>query len=456
MTKLNDIQALVDRDVDVLLHPASSITVLKEQGPDMIVSAEGSNVVDHNGQQLLDAVAGLWCVNVGYGRKELADAMSEAAQQLSYYHTFSSASNPWQVALAEKLVSIAPSHMKKVFFGSSGSDANDTIVKIAWHYHALKGNENKVKVIAREQAYHGTSISTASLTGLGGFHKKYPIPLDFVVRIECPHYYTRGLEGETEAQFCDRLIAELETTIEREGADSIAAFIAEPMMAAGGVITPPKGYFEKLQPILKRHNILMIADEVVCGYGRLGHWFGSEIFNISPDLIATAKGLTSGYFPMSAVLLTDEIWSVLEQGSAELGAFSHGYTYSGHPIGAAVALRNLEIIESEGLVDVARVNGQYLHEQLATALKDHPLVGEIRGFGLIAGIQLVKDKATKLIPEPAEKWPAKVASECRKQGVIVRPLPSVGTLAISPPLVITRAEIDVLVSTLKQSIDTLL
>lgn len=450
-----NLSQLAEKDAQYLLHPASSITALLDSGPQMIESASGCMIKDADGRELLDGVAGLWCVNAGYGRPELANVMKEAAEQLAYYHTFSNATNPWQVALAEKLVELAPQGLGKVFFGSGGSDANDTIVKIAWHYFALQGKHSKVKVIAREQAYHGTSISTASLTGLGGFHREYPLPLDFVLRVGCPHFFTRGQEGETEEQFCDRLVAEVAELIEREGADNIAAFIAEPIMGAGGVIDPPAGYFRKLQKVLKANDILLIADEVVSGYGRTGQWFASPELEIEPDMMATAKGLTSGYFPMSAAFLTDEIWEVLRQGSATLGAFSHGYTYSGHPIGAAVALANINLIESEGLVEKAKENGAYLHQKLNEHLADHPNVGEISGKGLLAGIQLVTDKANKTVPNAADKWPAKVVAVAREAGVIVRPLPSIGRLAISPPLIIERDQIDQLVDAILKGINTL-
>lgn len=446
--------SLAQEDSQYVLHPASSITALLDQGPQMIVSAKGSIITDADGNELLDAVGGLWCVNAGYGRPELAQVVKEATEQLAYYHTFSNASNPWQVQLAKKLLQLAPSNLGKVYFGSGGSDANDTLVKIAWHYHSLRGKPTKTKVIAREQAYHGTSISTASLTGLGGFHKEYPLPLDFVLRTDCPHFYTRGQEGETEQQFCDRLINNVANLIEKEGADNIAAFFAEPIHAAGGIIEPPSGYYPKLQSLLKQHDILLVADEVVCGYGRLGTWFGSDQLDIKPDMLSTAKGLTSGYFPMSAAFITDEIFEVLKEGSAKIGAFSHGYTYSGHPVGCAVALANLNIIENEGLVQQAKENGAYLHARLREELSDHQYVGEIRGRGLLAGVQLVKDKVNKELPDPADKWPAKVSAAMRKKGVIVRPLPSVGTLAISPPLVITRDEIDQLVSVIKAAINS--
>jgi len=448
-------EELMKQDVEVILHPASSIVALEANGPDMIVEASGSHVTDAQGRQLLDGVGGLWCVNAGYGRSEIAEAMKQAAEKISYYHTFSNASNPWQVELADRLLEKAPEQMSKIFFGSSGSDANDTIVKIIWHYFALKGQHTKTKMIAREQAYHGTSISTASLTGLGGFHKEFPLPLDFVLRTECPHYYTRAKDGESEAQFCDRLIQEVEDLILEAGPDNVAAFFAEPIHAAGGVIEPPAGYYPKLKAVLNKYDVLLVADEVVCGYGRLGQWFGSQVLDIEPDLMASAKGLTSGYFPLSAVYMTQAIWEVMREGSERLGAFSHGYTYSGHPVGAAAALANLDIMEKEGLVERAGEMGAYLHQELDRQLGSHPLVGEIRGRGLIAGIQLVADKSTRTLPNAADKWPLKVANTCRENGVIVRPLPSVATLAISPPLVITKSEIDTLVSALRNAIDEL-
>ncbi|WP_221800749.1 aspartate aminotransferase family protein [Oceanobacter mangrovi] len=452
-----DIEGLVEQDANVLLHPASSITALEANGPSMITAASGCNILDSDGQMLLDAVGGLWCVNAGYGRQEITEAMKAAADQLAYYHTFSNASNPWQVALAEKLLTLVPASLTdgRVFFGSSGSDANDTLIKIAWHYHGLRGKPSKTKVIARQQAYHGTSISTASLTGLGGFHKGYPLPQDFVLRVECPHYYTRGQAGETQQQFCDRLITEVQCLIEREGADNIAAFFAEPIHAAGGIIEPPAGYYPALKVLLQQHDILLVADEVVCGYGRLGSWFGSPQLGLEPDLMSSAKGLTSGYFPMSAAFVSQAVWQVLKQGSDVYGAFSHGYTYSGHPVGAAVALANLQLMEREGLVEQAADNGAYLHQQLSERLLPMSQVGEIRGRGLLAGVQLVVDKANKTLPDPAAKWPLKVSQAVRQQGVIVRPLPSVGTLAISPPLIISRAEIDRLVDSLATAIKTL-
>ena len=449
---LPDTDLLKQQNRDYILQPASSIRALLDKGPDIICSAKGCTVTDTDGRELLDAVAGLWCVNAGYGREDLADVMREASVKLAYYHTFSNASNPWQIALAEKLISIAPGKLSKVFFGNGGSDANDTLMKIAWHYHHLRGKPGKTRFIARDRAYHGTSISTASLTGLGVFHKEFPLPLDFVLRTDCPHYYRNALPGESEAAFCDRMIANVAELIEREGADTIAAFFAEPIFAAGGIVEPPQDYFPKLQALLKQHDILLVADEVVCGYGRLGSWFGSEQLGIEPDMMASAKGLTSGYFPLSAAFITDDIWAVLRDGTDITGGFYHGYTYSGHPVGCAVALANLEVIENEGMIKLAADNGAYLHQSLKEGLGNNPWVGEIRGRGLLAGIQLVADKDTRELPPAAEKWPVTVTSRMRGLGVIARPLAGPATIALSPPLIISRAEIDRTVSALADSI----
>tara|TARA_R110002072_G_scaffold51389_11_gene137979 strand:+ start:228 stop:1619 length:1392 start_codon:yes stop_codon:yes gene_type:complete len=452
-TSHNDrqLQALIQQDPEVLLHPASSITQLLADGPQMITHAEGCRITDADGHSMLDGVAGLWCVNAGYGRTEIANAMQQAAGQLGYYHSFANTSNPWQVELAAKLIELSPKQLTKVFFGNSGSDCNDTLIKIAWHYHSLQGNTKKIKIISRQQAYHGTSISTASLTGLPAFHKDFPIPLDFVLHTDCPHYYSQSFENETEEAFCDRLIMNIENLIKGEGADTIAAFFAEPIQGAGGVVVPPDDYFPRLRKLLTEHNILLVADEVITGYGRTGEWFASDAMGIEPDMMASAKGLTSGYFPMSAAFISQEIWEVLKLGSEKLGAFSHGYTYSGHPVGAAVALANLDIMEREALIPRAKEMGNYLHQQLQSLL-NLPLVGEVRGKGLIAAVQIVADKGRRELHDPALKIPHGIAATMRTKGVIVRPLPSIGALAISPPLTISKGEIDELVQALTDSI----
>ena len=456
MTQLmidNDLESLKAADYSCVLHPASHIGALEKNGPFLIHKAKGCHITDSDQKRYLDAVAGLWCVNVGYGREEIAQIMKEAAGDLCYYPTFTNASNPAQISLAEKLLNLAPSHLSKVFFGSSGSDANDTLVKIAWHVHSLRGQPTKRKIIARHNAYHGTSISTASLTGIPAFHKHFPLPLDFVLRTTYPHHYSQGLPNESESAFTDRLIEEIEALILHEGADNIAAFIAEPIIAAGGVVPPPASYFPRLQQLLKQHHIFLIADEVVTGFGRLGHWFASPRFEIEPDMISTAKGLTSGYFPLSASFISDSIWQTLRQGADTVGGFYHGYTYSGHPVGAAVALANIQLIERENLLQQAREHGAYLHSELATAFANSPFVGEIRGEGLLAGVQIMRNADEKVFPDRKDKLPAKIVAACRKKGLIVRPLPSANTIAISPPLTISKAEINFLVQTLADSVE---
>ena len=345
----------------------------------------------------------------------------------------------------------------RVFFGLSGSDANDTQVKLVRYYNNLRGRAEKKKIISRHGAYHGVSLASASLTGLPAFHHAFDLPMDGVLFTTAPHHYRNAKPGESEEEFSQRLADELEALIAREGADTVAAFIAEPVMGAGGVIPPPRGYFERIQPILTQHDILFIADEVICGFGRLGSWFGSGHYGLQPDLISMAKGLTSGYFPLSAVVVSEEVWSVLEAGSEEVGVFAHGYTYSGHPVGAAVALANLDILESENLVENAARVGSYLQDAVRGALEDHPNVGEIRGEGLIMAVEFVADRASKEPFDPALGIQKEVAAEAARQGLIVRALPSAGAaVALSPPLCLTEAEADQITEILAKAADTVL
>jgi L-2,4-diaminobutyrate transaminase len=429
-------------DFDSILHPASSINNIEEQGARIFHSGKRVTVTDSDGNQSIDGVGGLWCVNIGYGNEELADEMAKASKELSYFHTFGGASNEAQIKLAEKLLTLVPNSLGKVFFGNSGSDANDTLIKLVWHYNYLRGCPSKTKIISRKQAYHGTSLATSSLTGLPSFHARFHLPLDFTIHVSTPFYYRDSRDNETESQYSDRLIQELNETIQHHGAENIGAFIAEPIMGAGGVITPPEGYFARAQELLKKHDILFIVDEVVCGFGRLGHWFGSEFYSLKPDMMATAKGLTSGYFPMSAAFISNDIWQVLKDNSDLTGGLAHGYTYSGHPVGAAVALKNIELMEKQSLVQHSQAIGKVFHQRLQELFADHPNVGEIRGEGLLAGIQLIENKQDKTFFSPKQKIAAKIAKEAYKLGAIVRPLPSISTLALSPPLCINEQEID--------------
>ncbi|SDD52040.1 L-2,4-diaminobutyrate transaminase [Kordiimonas lacus] len=439
-----------------ILHPATSICALEADGPRKIADAQGIHVTDADGHKAIDGIAGLWCANVGHGRAEIADAMRDAALKLDYFHTFGGHTNDMQEALADELIAMAPEGLSHVFFGCSGSDANDTLVKIAWQYNAMRGKPEKRKIISRWQAYHGTSISTASLTGLKSFHKAFGLPLDFVKHTDFPHFYSQAEDGEDETAFSARLLSRLEQLIEEEGADTIASFIGEPIMGAGGVVTPPEGYWQGIQDICRRNDILIIADEVVCGYGRTGHNFGSGLYGIKPDMMATAKGLTAGIFPMSAAFISHEIHDVMRTASRKLGGFSHGYTYSGHPVGAAVALKVLEIMKREQLVENAATTGAYFHQQLREAFKGHAHVGEIRGAGLVAAIQLMADADSKTFLDPTRKLAAKVSEECYRRGLVTRPLPTMSSLALSPPLTLARGDVDDIVEITKAGIDAVM
>ena len=428
-----------------ILHPATSIVALEQNGPRVMEQSSGIHINDRQGNQLIDGIAGLWCSNIGHGRAEIASTMAEAASSLDYFHTFNGHTNQAQMTLAERLVKMAPEGLSHVFFGCTGSDGNDTLVKIAWQYQIMRGKPEKRKIISRWQAYHGTSISTASLTGLKGFHRDFNLPLDFAIHTDCPFYYANAENGETEQAYTARLLSNLENLIKKEGADKIAAFIGEPIMGAGGVITPPEGYWAGVQAICKKHDILLIVDEVVCGFGRTGHAFGSDLYQIQPDMMNTAKGITAGVFPMSAAFVSEKIHDVLRQASEKLGGFSHGYTYSGHPIGAAVANKVLDIMEMENLVANSANVGAYLHQSLQEALLDHSNVGEIRGQGLLASIQLMADSDSKIFFNPKHKIAAKVSEACYRAGLIIRPLPSVNSLALSPPLILSKLQADQIV-----------
>ncbi|WP_196139741.1 aspartate aminotransferase family protein [Aliikangiella sp. G2MR2-5] len=436
-----------------ILHPATSVVALEQGGARCVQAAQGIYVRDKDDHQLIDGIAGLWCSNIGHGRKEVAQVLAKAAEQLDYFHTFNGHTNQAQETLAERLIAMAPEGLSQVFFGCSGSDANDTLVKIAWQYQIMRGKPEKRKIISRWQSYHGTSISTASLTGLKGFHKAFNLPLDFVVHTDSPFYYQEAFAGESESEFCARLLSRLEQLIEQEGADSIAAFIGEPIMGAGGVITPPQGYWKGVQEICRKNDILIIADEVVCGFGRTGKSFGCEHYELKPDLMTTAKGITAGVFPMSAAFIATHVHDQLREASREFGGFSHGYTYSGHPIGAAVANCVLDIMERESLTDNAAKVGSYLHQALADRLAGHPHVGEIRGKGLLAAIQLMQSASEKTFLDPGKKLAAKVSEACYQKGLIIRPLPSVNSLALSPPLTLNPQQVEQIVDIVEAGIN---
>ncbi|MBJ3774984.1 aminotransferase [Acuticoccus mangrovi] len=445
-------QSLEDLDRENIFHPFTLPSEHMAHGPKIMVKGQGVRLTDNHGTVYLDGLAGLWCVNAGYGRQEIVDAIAKQAALLPYYHSFASMGTEPGVYTADTVRRMVPGNMARVLFGCSGSDANDTQVKLAWYYNNLKGRPQKKKIIARDRAYHGVTVASGSLTGLPTVHKAFDLPLPQVVRVRCPHFYREAEAGESEEAFADRLAAELEATIEAEGADTIAAFIAEPVMGAGGVIVPPKGYFEKVQKILKANDILFIADEVICGFGRLGTPFGSDYFGIVPDMISVAKGITSGYQPLSAVIVCEEVWSTILESSDYLGTFGHGYTYTNHPIACAAANANIELMEREKLFDNAATAGAHFHAALHSRLGDHPAVGEIRGVGLMGAVELVADRATKRSFEPAAGIAKKVQADALARGLILRPMMN-DSLAFSPPLCLTTTEADEIVDILAASIE---
>ncbi|MGI9419201.1 MAG: aminotransferase [Geminicoccaceae bacterium] len=445
--------SLEELDRESMFHPYTGLADHLDKGVRVISEGSGVWVKDPDGKRYLDAVAGLWCVNIGYGRTEVADAIHEQAKKLAYFHSFSSMGTEPTIRLADRLLRLAPAGMSKVLFGNTGSDANDTNVKLIWYYNNLRGKPEKVKLISREQGYHGVTVAAASLTGLPLLHKAFNLPIPDVLHVSCPDPYRGKPDDMSERDFSKQLARELDETIEREGPDTVAAFFAEPVMGAGGVHVPPEGYFDEIQPVLKKHDVLLVADEVICGFGRLGHWFGSNLYNIKPDIITIAKGLTSGYVPMSASLVGERVWDVLIDTSRDIGPFGHGYTYGGHPVAAAAAMANLDIFERDDLVGNAHDVGLYFQKRMREAFQDHPLVGHVRGVGLILALEFVADKASKRAFEGTDKIAPKVSQAAYQHGLIARPLPSGDTIALSPPLSITREEVDVVAERLTAALD---
>lgn len=431
-----------ERDIAHQLHPYTNAVKHAEIGPIVMERGEGIYVYDNQGRRYIEGLAGLWSVGVGFGEQRLVEAAKRQMERLPYYHVFSHKSHMPSIDLAEKLASMTPEGLNHVFFTNSGSEANDTIVKLVWYYNNALGRPKKKKFLARRSGYHGVTVASGSLTGLPNNHRDFDMPAIPVRHLTCPHFYRFGLEGETEAQFVERLADELEKVIEEEGADTIAAFIGEPLIAAGGVLPPPDGYWQKVQDICRRHDILIVADEVITGFGRLGVAFGCDLYGIKPDLMTLSKQITSSYQPLAAVMISDEIHDVVAANSGKIGTFGHGYTASGHPVATAVALENIAIIEERGLIENANRMGLLLRRQLAR-LADHPLVGEVRGEGLIAAVELVADKSSRAPfdkPGKAGMW---FFQQAHHHGLIVRAIGD--SLAICPPMIISQAQVNELV-----------
>ncbi|RZW07170.1 MAG: aminotransferase class III-fold pyridoxal phosphate-dependent enzyme [Rhodobacteraceae bacterium] len=445
---INDELALWDRES--LLHPATH-TAAHARGdvPGRIITGgDGVYIEDRDGNRMLDAFSALYCVNVGYGRTGIADAMSQQAHKLAYYHSYAGTGNEPAIRLAKMVMDRAPDHMARVFFGLSGSDANETNVKLAWHYQILRGKPEKTKIISRWRGYHGSGLVSGSLTGLSGYHKRFNLPLPGFLHTETPHYLRRPDADMNEADYLDFLIGEMESLVGAEGADTIAAFIGEPIMGTGGIIPPPPGYWARVQEVLNRHDILLIADEVVTGFGRMGTMFGSEFYGLRPDFMTIAKGLTSAYAPLSGSIISDRVFEVLGQGSDDHGALYHGWTYSAHPVSAAAGVATLDLVDELGLVANAEAMGPYLRQRLQEAVGEHPNVAEVRGEGLLAAVELMDDPASRTFYPPMSVAP-KVAAAMLSRGVIARAMPEGDIIGFAPPLCITRAEIDTVAEALR-------
>jgi 4-aminobutyrate--pyruvate transaminase len=438
------------RDAASVLHPYSNLKVLEEVGPLIAVRGKGVYIYDDAGKEYIEGMAGLWCTALGFGEEALVEAAIRQMRQLPYYHTFAHKSSLPLADLAEKLKAIAPAPFSKVLFVNSGSEANDSLIKIIWYYNNAIGRPKKKKFISRIKAYHGVTVATASLTGLPNNHRDFDVPLPGFLHAECPHHYRGAEPGESEAAYAGRLAASLEDMILREDPDTVAAFIAEPIMGAGGVILPPATYFEKIQPVLKKYDIFFIDDEVICGFGRTGRRWGAETYGIKPDFLSCAKQLSSAYLPIAAAMIPEKVYEVVRAQSNKIGTFGHGFTYGGHPVPAAVAIRTLELYEERDILGhVNRVSPRFLAR--LKKLADHPLVGDCNGIGLIGGIELVADKKTKRNFEPSKLVGLHCTGRAQEHGLVHRAIGD--RLAFCPPLIITEAEIDRMFDACEKALD---
>ena len=437
-------------DLKHVFHPNTNLAVLRQSDPLVLTRGEGIHVWDNHGKRYIEGMAGLWCTTLGYGDEELARTAAEQIRKLSFTHLFAGKSHEPGILLAEKLVSMAPFDASRVFYGNSGSDGNDTQIKLVWYYHNAIGKPNKKKIIARQKAYHGTTLATAGLTGLPPFHANFDVPLDFIRHTDCPYYYRFAEAGESEDDYSTRLAGNLETLILAEDPDTIGAFIAEPMMGVGGVLLPPEGYFRKVQAVLEKYDILLIDDEVICGFGRTGNPWGAQTFGMQPTSITAAKGLSSAYLPISAVIVPEFLYEPLVEPSGKAGLFGHGFTYSGHPVSAAVALRTLEIYEERKLYEHVRDITPQFQTRLA-ALGDHPLVGEARGIGLVGAVELVANKQTKATFDASLAIGAKCMNFCQDHGLIVRAIGD--AVAVCPPYIVTDEDVDEIFDLFRNGLD---
>ncbi|VUF14810.1 aminotransferase [Methylobacterium dankookense] len=442
---------LATRDVETLLHPYTNLDAHRSTGPLVLERGEGVFVYDTAGKPYIEGMSGLWCTALGYSNDELAEAARAQMGRLPFGHLFSGRSHDPAIELAEVLKGLMPVPTSKVFFTSSGSEANDTQVKLTWYYNNALGRPRKKKIIGRQRGYHGVPVATASLTGLPANHADWDLPLPGFLHTACPHHYRFAQSGESERAFSERLAGELEALILREDPETVAAFIAEPVMGAGGAIVPPEGYFEAVQAVLANYDVRFIADEVICGFGRLGTWFGSEALGARPDTISFAKAVTSGYVPLGGVSVDEPLYEAMLAESRKLGTFGHGTTYSGHPVACAVALKTIEIYRRERIVEGVAAKAPHFQARLSR-LAEHDIVGEARGIGLIGGLEIVADKASRAQYEPKAGVAARCVAFAQGEGLIVRFLAG-DRVAVCPPLIITEAEIDALFDRLARALD---
>jgi L-2,4-diaminobutyrate transaminase len=446
-------------DRENFFHPSTHLAqhARGESTNRIIRTAKGVYIEDRDGNKMLDAFAGLYCVNVGYGRPEIAEAIADQARELAYYHSYVGHGTEASITLSKMILDRAPTNMSKVYFGLGGSDANETNVKLIWYYNNILGRPEKKKIISRWRGYHGSGLVTGSLTGLELFHKKFDLPLDNIIHTEAPYYFRRENLEQSEEQFVAHCVGELEVLIAREGADTIAAFIGEPVLGTGGIVPPPVGYWAAIQAVLKKHDILLVVDEVVTGFGRLGTMFGSDHYGIEADIITIAKGLTSAYAPLSGSIIGNKVWKVLEQGTDENGPIGHGWTYSAHPICAAAGIANLKLIDKLDLVTNAGEVGTYLNAAMTDALSDHLNVGDVRGEGMLCALEFVKDKDNRVFFNATDKIGPQVAAILLAQDkIIARAMPQGDILGFSPPFCLTREEVDIVVAATARAVKTVL
>jgi len=445
---------LAQWDRENFFHPSTHLAQhARGDTPTRVISSgEGVHIVDRDGRKMLDAFAGLYCVNVGYGRTEIAEAISKQAHELAYYHSYVGHGTEASITLSKMILDRAPEHMSKVYFGQSGSDANETNIKLVWYYNNILSRPQKKKIISRWRGYHGSGLMTGSLTGLELFHNKFDLPLSQVIHTEAPYYLRGATEGMSEEEFSADCAAKLEEMILTEGPDTIAAFIGEPVLGTGGIVPPPAGYWAAIQAVLSKYDILLIADEVVTGFGRLGTMFGSAHYDIKPDIITIAKGLTSAYAPLSGSIISDKMWKVLEQGTDENGAIGHGWTYSAHPIGAAAGVANLNLIDEMGLVENSGSTGAYMLQQLTEAFGDHPNVAQVRGEGLMCAVEFAETSTPLNFFDPGKKVGYEISSAMARRDVIARAMPQGDIIGFAPPLCITPDEVDQVVAVAKEAV----